>query len=179
MIKGEVLRGRSKPTGTPGAMSLENGFASDTQELSWHDNERGRSCTAAGVDHGRVWWSPTLKRFVVRFEPRNGRKDCLIHNGNWAADEEDLDGDGVPEVTQVHGCTEVGRGFGEIQRPDGHKQWGIMHSGPTLDKLIDSLRCDPADADTILDVNGERHGFHDVQITFRWAPGCAPKGDIA
>lgn len=176
MIKGKVIRRDPTPLGTPGRETLDNGFACDTLELPWHGNERGRSCTAAGVDVGKVWWSPMLKRLVIRFKDRNGRQDCLIHNGNWAADVEDLDADGVAEVTQVHGCTEVGDGYGEIERPDGKKQWGIKASKPTLAKLIDALRCPIAGADTILVIDGEEQGFHDVRITYEWAEGANPEG---
>lgn len=166
VIKGTVVRQRSHPdgTGTPGAMQLENGFAADTLELGWHNNERGRSCTAPGVDRGHVWYSSTLKRLVVRFTDRNGRHDCLIHNGNWAGDEE------LGEVTQVHGCTEVGRGYGNVQRKDGQMQWGITHSVPTLEALIESLKCDASEADTVID----GQGYHDVEVTYSWAPGCEP-----
>jgi hypothetical protein len=168
MIRGEVPRQRSTETGTPGAMALENGFSCDTLELGWHDNERGRSCTKADTYRGKVWYSPTLKRLVIRYEDKNGRQDCLVHNGNWAGDAD------RGEITQVHGCTEVGHGYGPLQRPDGRMQWGILHSGATLAGLIDSLRCDPGEADTVLSINGQELGFHDVEITYRWAEGCAP-----
>jgi hypothetical protein len=156
-----VVRQRSAPLGTPGAVTLLNGFVSDTLELPWHGNERGRSCIAADEYRGWVWQSPTLRRPVIRLEDKHGRQDCLVHNGNWAADEVDLDGDGAPEVTQVHGCTEVGRGYGEVRRRDGRLQWGILRSGATLDELIRSLE----------DGLG---GHHEVLLTYVWAPGCAP-----
>lgn len=162
MIKGKVIRQRSTPLGTAGTLVLENGFHCDTQELPWHDNERGVSCTMADIYHGRVWWSPTLKRHVIRFDDKNGRKDCLIHNGNFAADAVDQDGDGAPEVTQVHGCTEVGRGYGEIQRPDGRIQHGVLNSAVTLKALIDNLE----DAE-------QPGGFHEVEIAYEWAEGSA------
>lgn len=174
MIPGKVLRQRSTPLGTPGRLTMDNGFVCDTQELAWHDNERGKSCTAPGVDKGKVWYSPTLKRLVIRFEDRNGRKDVLIHHGNFAADAQDLDGDGQQEVSDVHGCTETGLGFGEVMRKDGKMQWGIKNSGATLKGLIDSLRCDPAEADTVVEVDGVQQGFHDVEITYEWAEGAAP-----
>lgn len=174
VIPGTVVRERSKPTGTPGVLRLEIGFSCDTQELPWHGNERGRSCTKPGVDHGRVWWSPSLKRPVIRYEDRDGRQDCLVHNGNFAADTRDLDGDGVPEVTQVHGCTEVGRGYGNILRRDGRAQWGIKTSKPTLDALIASLR-DPEVERPEIGAGGFLTGYHEVEITYSWAPGCAPE----
>lgn len=172
-IHGTVFRRKGTPLGTPGRMVLENGFACDTLELPWHNNERGRSCTAPGFDKGRVWWSPTLERLVVRFEPRNERHDCLIHNGNWAADAVDIDGDGTPEVTQVHGCTEVGMGYGDIERKDRKKQWGIKFSGSTLAALIDSLKIDGA-VDFSLDEHGFARGYHDVEIEYAYEPGAEP-----
>lgn len=177
IIPGTVIRGRSEPTGTPGEMTFPAvKFSCDSQELPWHDNERGRSCIHAGVYRGWVWWSPMLRRPVIRLEDRFGRADCLVHNGNFAADERDLDGDGVPEITQVHGCTEVGRGYGNILRKDGKTQWGIKSSGPTLDALIKALE------------NGEPHevaasgrisGYHEVLMAYEWGAGCAPDGYVA
>lgn len=172
-VYGTVTRERSRPdgTGTPGRMSLDNGFSRDSLELGWHDNERGRSCTAPGVDRGRVWFSPALKRLVILFEDRNGRKQCEIHNGNFAAEERDLDGDGVAEKTNVHGCTLVGTGYGPVQRSDGRMQWGIRNSVPALTSLIESLAFDD---DHTLDANGFAAGYNPVEITYRWAPGCEP-----
>lgn len=167
MIPGAVVRQRSNEdgTGTPGRMEIENGFGADTLELGWHNNERSRSCTAPGVDRGKVWYSPSLKRLVIRYADRNGRHDCLVHNGNWAGDED------LGEKTQIHGCTEVGNGYGPLQRPDNEMQWGILHSGATLAGLIDSLKCDVSEADTIID----GQGFHDVEITYSWAEGAEPE----
>lgn len=170
MIIGSVIRKRSTPLGTPGHLAMPL-FACETLELPWHNNERGRSCTAPGVDRGKVWYSPTLKRLVIRYADRNSRQNCLIHNGNWAAEERDIDGDGVPEITQIHGCTEVGNGYGDILRKDGRTQWGIKLSGAVLAALIDSLECDVAQADTVIDGKG----YHDVQIAYSWADGCEPE----
>lgn len=172
MIRGEVVRLRSTPLGTPGHLHLSNGFDCDTLELPWHDNERGKSCIKADTYRGRVWWSPMLQRPVIRFEDKNGRKDVLVHNGNWAADTEDLDGDGIFEVTQVHGCTEVGMTYGDIERKDGKKQWGIKFSGSTLAELIKSLRNGEEAGQA--DKDGYLTGYFDVEITYRWAPGCEP-----
>lgn len=173
MIRGEVVRQRSTPYGTPGRLKLENGFSCYTLELPWHDNEKGRSCTIADVYRGRVWWSPMLKRPVIRLEDKHGRHDCLVHNGNFAADEIDIDGDGVPEVTQIHGCTEVGAGYGDVMRRDGRKQWGIINSVKTLEALIASLRDTTVEAG-LADEDGFISGYHDVEITYKWAEGCAP-----
>ena len=82
-----------------------------------------------------LWYSPTLGRTVVRLEDKYGRSNCLLHNGNWA-------GEGAGEVTQVHGCTEVGQGYGQIKRPvDGNvTQFGILHSAETIDALVAHIK---------------------------------------
>lgn len=176
IIRGIIDRQLSLPRGTPGKFTLENGFSCDTLELPWASNKRGISCTAPGTDHGRVWQSPSLKRkdgshiLVVRFEPRNGRYDCLIHNGNWA-------GEGQGMVTQVHGCTEVGRGFGDILRPDKVMQWGILHSLPTLDELLASLR-DLSAPEAVVDKDGYVSGYHGVEVEYMWQDGCEPVEDV-
>lgn len=173
IIKGSVVRGLSTPLGSPGRLSHSLGFSCDTLELPWHNNERGRSCIKPDVYLGHVWWSPTLKRLVIRFEDKNDRHDCLIHNGNWAADEVDLDGDGTKEVTQVHGCTEVGRGYGDILRRDGKKQWGIMASSPTLSALINSMM-DRSVTTVIVGPLGYATGYHPIELTYSWGEGCTP-----
>lgn len=176
MITGTVVRQRSGALGTPGRLSLANGFYCDTLEPPWHDNERGRSCTKADTYRGKAWYSPTLKRVVIRYEDKHGRKDCLVHNANFAAaGEEDIDGDGIPEVTQIHGCTAVGSGYGEIKRKDGKMQWGILASVKALERLIDALKCPLEDAETVLTVEGIEYGFKDVEITYKWAEGCSPE----
>lgn len=163
MILGKIARSASTPLGTPGHLILDNGFQCDTLELPWKENKKGVSCTIADTYKGWVWMSPMLKRLVIRLEDKHGRHDCLIHNGNFAAEERDIDGDGVAEITQIHGCTEVGKGYGEIMRKDGLKQWGILNSGKALDALIESLE-DPE----------QPGGFDRVEITYRWAEGCYP-----
>lgn len=174
-ILGKVLRQKWRDEGTPGAMTLANAFGSaDTLELKWDGNRRGTSCTKAGVYRGRVWRSKHLKnrdgtfRLVIRYADANGREDCLVHNANWA-------GEGAGEVTQLHGCTAVGRGYGEIERPDGAMQWGIENSGATLDRLIASL--ERPGEEHVEDASGFVSGYDDVEITYQWADGAAPEDD--
>lgn len=162
-VRGEVLRGKSSPLGTPGAMRLDNGFTCHTLEKPWHNNESGISCTIADTYRGKVELSPHFKRLVIRLEDKHGRKACEVHHGNFAADEQDLDGDGLAEVTDVHGCTLVGHNFGMVQRKDGRQQYGIRNSVAALTALIKSLE-DPL----------QPGGYHDVVITYRWDEGCAP-----
>lgn len=145
-----IVRGKSTDTGTPGTLLTEKGFTCDTLELPWRNNKTGISCIVADTYSAELWQSPHFGFTVVRLEDKHGRKDCLIHNGNFAGDV------ARGEKTQVHGCTEVGRGFGDIGRGDGVSQRGIMNSKAMLFALVAHL--------------GE--GPH--EITYQWAPGCEP-----
>lgn len=154
-----IVRQKGQDWGTPGRLVTEAGFACDTLELPWENNKRGISCIFPGDYIGWIWQSPTMGRPVVRLEDKNGRKDCLIHNGNFAGDQTiDENNDGQADFfTQVHGCTEVGMGYGLVNRPDGAgKQMGILSSKDTLTRLIAHL--------------GE--GTH--LFTYKWAEGCEP-----
>jgi hypothetical protein len=143
----KIVRGKSTPEGTPGKLDTGEGFTCDTLELQWADNQRGISCIkpapgdAPETYNATIWYSPTLGRDVVRLEDKHGRFDCLLHNGNFASE--------VPgEITQVHGCTEVGRGYGQIKKPvDGSvTQFGILNSVVTLTELITHIRGQIGDA---------------------------------
>lgn len=159
-INGSIVRQQSTPEGTPGALILENGFNCNTLELPWKNNQRGVSCTDVGTDHGRVWFSPTMNRLVIRYADRNGRFDCLIHTGNWA-------GEAPGDRTDVHGCTLVGYGYGMIERPDGVQQWGILRTREALKALLQSLLTPGADP-------ALPESYEDVVIEYRWAEGCEP-----
>lgn len=136
-----IARGKSSPEGTLGKLDTGMGFTCDTLELQWADNQRGISCIkpapgdAPETYKAAIWYSPTLGRDVVRLEDKYGRKNCLLHNGNFA-------GMGAGEITQVHGCTEVGRGYAKIKRPvDGNvTQFGILHSQDTIDALVTHIK---------------------------------------
>lgn len=152
-MKITITRGKSSDTGTPGILLTENGFTCDTLELPWRNNKTGESCVISDTYNAALWYSKSLGRTVVRLEDKHGRKDCLLHNGNFAGDT----GKGLK--TQVHGCTEVGRGFGEIDldgRPGGTAQSGILNSKSILLALVAHL--------------GE--GKHEV--TYKWSDGCEP-----
>lgn len=149
-MKVTITRGLSADTGTPGILRTEEGFTCDTQELPWRNNKTGVSCIMADTYQAELWNSPHFGFAVIRLEDKHGRADCLIHNGNFAGDTSKGD------KTQVHGCTEVGRGFGEVDRGDGTTQHGILNSKAMLFALIAHL--------------GE--GPH--EITYQWSPGCEP-----
>lgn len=152
----KIVRQKSAPEGTPGSLDTGEGFICDTLELPWADNKTGISCIVPRTRKAWLWFSPHLNREVIRLEDTDGRYDCLLHNGNWA-------GEGAGEVTQVHGCTEVGRGYGQIKRPvDGNvTQFGILNSVVTLEALISHIKATVGDAP--------------FTVTHSWADGCAPE----
>lgn len=154
-----IRRRKSGSDGTPGRLVTDAGFACDTLELPWKDNQRGMSCVKPDSYLGWIWGSPSMGRPVIRLEDKHGRRDCLIHNGNFAGDVTiDLDGDGGAGdlITQVHGCTLVGMGYGDIARPDGELQFGILSSKDTLARLVDHL-------------GPGQHTF-----IYTWDEGCEP-----
>ena len=141
-MNGLIRRQPSQPWGTPGKLRTVGGFACDTLELPWADNQRGISCILPDSYLCWPWESPTMHRTVLRLEDKHGRKDCLIHAGNFAGDQViDADHDGAADaLTQVHGCTLVGMGYGLLQRSDGKgQQLGILQSKATLQMLIAHL----------------------------------------
>lgn len=141
-MHGLIVRQKSQDWGTPGVLRTTGGFVCDTLELPWANNQRGISCIKAAEYVSYLWESPTFNRTVIRLEDRFGRKDCLIHNGNFAGDTGlDEDHDGAPDfTTQVRGCTLVGRGYGLIKRKDGNMQMGILNSRTTLAELVEHLQ---------------------------------------
>lgn len=154
-----IRRSQSTPDGTPGRLTTDAGFSCDTLELPWADNRRGVSCIKPDSYIGWVWRSPSMGRSVVRLEDKHGRRDCLIHNGNFAGDQDiDADHDGkADKFTQVRGCTLVGMGFGILPRPDGKgHQFGVLSSKDTLARLVAHL-------------GSSQHTF-----IYTWADGCAP-----
>lgn len=154
-MKANVVREKPTIDGTPGTLTLENGWSCDTLELPWHNNERGRSCTLADTYHAKLGHSPHLggpKHQVYRLEDKHGRADVLIHNANFAGEVD------AGEETQLHGCTAVGRGYGEIMNNKKVLQMGIYNSVKTLEELI------------------QQTGGEDLEITYSWAEGCEPEG---
>lgn len=150
-----IERNKSTPEGTPGHLDTGQGFDCDTLELQWANNKRGISCILPDTYNAWIWYSPTLGREVVRLEDKNGRFDCLLHNGNFASQ--------VPgQITQIHGCTEVGRGYAQIKTPQqGYiTQFGILHSIKTLESLIAHIK--------------EKVGAGPFTVTYKWKPGCEP-----
>ena len=157
-IEVSIEREASTYDGTPGKWTMTgiNGpWSCDTLELPWANNERGRSCVIADsytakLDHSDHLGGP--KHQVYRLEDKHGRQNVLIHNANFAGEVK------AGQETELHGCTSVGRGYGDLWRTDGvkKKQFAILASVKTLESLI------------------ENTGGDDLRITYTWAPGCEP-----
>ena len=174
----DILRRKSTDYGTPGRATLDENWQCDTLELGWHGNKKGISCTKADTYKGWLWYSPTMKRWVVRLEDKHGRGDCLLHNGNFAGDES------LGLQTQVHGCTLIGRGYADIEMKnhgagythldvlDG-TQFGISASRITLDELIRQLGGDP----TLPPTEKQPEGT-DCLVTYTWEDGAQPADDV-
>ena len=148
-----IVRQKSTIHGTPGTLKTNAGFTCSTLELPWEDNKSGISCIIADVRVGALWESPSLYRLVVRLDDAHGRKDCLIHNANWG-------GEGDGDVTQIHGCTAVGEGYGQLQNSKGNMQFAVLNSGHTLSALI-------------LHIQQNKTG-DTFPVTYSWADGCEP-----
>ena len=149
-----ITRQASSPSGTPGELQVTNPqgetFACKTLELPWKDNQSGISCIMADSYPATIWHSAHLDCDVLRLTDKHGRKDCLIHCGNFAGDvSQGLE-------TQVHGCTLVGSSYGTLTNDEGKSQTAILNSRVTLKRLI----------------NFVGRGEHLVE--YRWSPGCAP-----
>ena len=158
-MKISVVRNKTSEEGTQGILTTDAGFQCCTLELPWENNKSGVSCIITDDYDASIWFSPHLNREVLRLEDKHGRKDCLVHNGNFA-------GEGDGDVTQVHGCTEVGAGYGLVQRADGKTQFGITASITTLTKLINHVH------DNTIRPDG---GYDPVVVTYSWADGCEPE----
>src|ERR1017187_4007645 len=152
-MKINIIRQKSTPEGTPGKLTTDGGFGCDTLELQWANNRTGVSCINSDMYDAAIWHSDNLGHDVVRLEDKHGRKDCLLHNANFA-------GEGAGEITQIHGCTAVGHGYSQIPKPDGSgHQFGICGSVAPPAALSDPIR---------------RPGNPAITVRYAWADGCAP-----
>lgn len=149
-----VIRQPSAPDGTEGALTVINPageiFTCETLELPWHDNQSGISCIMADTYNATVWHSDHMNCDVLRLEDKHGRRDCLVHAGNFAGDA------AMGFETQVHGCTLVGNGYGSLSNDNGNTQLAILQSKKTLAALLAFI-------------GGGEH-----TITYTWAEGCEP-----
>jgi len=149
-----ITRQASTSSGTPGRLLATNAagaaYACVTLELPWRQNQSGASCIVADSYRATIWHSDHLGCDVLRLEDKHGRKDCLVHPGNFAGDES------LGFETQVHGCTLVGRQYGSLLNDRGHSQLAILESRVALTQLLAFIGA----------------GEHFVE--YRWAPGCAP-----
>lgn len=156
----EVVRRLSTKFGTPGravladASGTPTGFEMDTLELGWHGNQKGISCIKAGIYRATRFYSPHFTRELWKLEDRDGRADCEFHNGNFAGDES------AGLFTQIHGCTLVGNGYGDVDHLNDGKQYGIVNSRSTLDRFMAAT----GEADELM-------------VEYKWAADCAPNDD--
>ena len=149
-----ITRQASSPSGTPGELTVTNPqgqtLTCKTLELPWKDNQPSISCIMADSYPATIWHSDHLDCDVLRLQDKHGRKDGLIHCGNFAGDvSQGLE-------TQVHGCTLVGSSYGTLTNDEGQAQAAILNSRVTLKRIIEFV--------------GE--GEHTVE--YRWGSGCAP-----
>ena len=152
-MKINIVRSRSTQEGTPGILTTDAGFTCKTLELPWANNQSGISCIFADIYTGGIWYSPHLNRLVIRLEDKHGRQNCLVHNGNFA-------GEGVNEVTQIHGCTEVGNGYGQLDNGTGRNQFAIEDSSATLALLIAHIKSNIGD--------------DPFTVSYAWDTDCEP-----
>lgn len=149
-----ITRKHSSPNGTPGELIATNDagqtFTCDTLELPWQNNAPGVSCIMNDRYRATIWHSDHLDCDVLRLEDKHGRRNCLIHCGNFAGDVSE----GME--TQVHGCTLVGRRYGALVNDDGGAQLAILDSRVTLTRLIAFV------------------GSGDHIVDYQWAQGCEP-----
>lgn len=133
-MKITITRTYTDDLGTRGKLTTDTGFQFDTLELPWRDNAKGKSCIIADTYSAKVWFSPRFGINVIRLEDKHGRSDCLIHAGNFAGDTD------KGYFTQIHGCTLVGNGYGQIATPDNKMQFGIKNSKTSLKNLTALVR---------------------------------------
>ena len=151
----EINRRTSGDIGTQGTLilhGLRTPWVCDTLELPWENNKPRESCIMADTYRAWLWFSPTFKCMTIRLEDKHGRRNCLIHPGNFAGDLQSN------RISDVEGCTLVGKGFAMITDPDSKvRQWGITASKVTLAALISKL------------------GDAEFDVVYKWSPGCEPE----
>jgi len=169
-----ITRRQSTDFGTPGFAVLTDGHGDvlmqmDTLELPWRGNRKMVSCIKADAYPAHRYQSGVFKRLLWKLEDRHGRGDCAIHNGVFAGDTTKTfvthTGTAAPGQTHVHGCTLVGREYGDVPinwtDPSAPKQWGIHRGKDTLNEFMKAT----APADELL-------------VTYTWDEGCAPEDDV-
>lgn len=118
-----LSRIKQSDTGTEGELTTL-GFACKTLELPWKDNKPNISCIPVGEYQAVMYNSPKFKRvYCVQNVP--GRKDILIHSGNFAGDTE------KGFKSDVQGCILLGDLMGLIKN-----QKAILKSRITLSDFM-------------------------------------------
>lgn len=156
----EIVRRKSTDFGTPSSLTVivpDSGlsiFSCDALELGWRNNAKGISCIIADTYNASRVYSDHFHRQLWRLEDKWGRSACELHNGNFAGDV----AKGLE--TQIHGCTLLGKSYGELARSDdlSLKQFGICNSKITL---LEFMR--------ITEVTDR------LVVVYSWAEGCEPE----
>lgn len=143
MRKVRIVRDAPGPLGTFGTLTVGT-FSCYTGELNWHDNKPNISCIPNGVYKCDLWDSPKFA-MVYRLADVPGRTNCLIHKGNFLADE----GFGKRDT---EGCILLGNAVGEIA---GQKA------------LLSSR-------DAVARFESEMEG-ESFELTVEWGPGIEPE----
>lgn len=126
-----IARTKELPDRTLGVLYFNDTVIGSTVEQPWRDNMKNQSCIPKGeydlyphdsVKHGQVvaFYNPTLDVYLDEDQippGKQGRSECLIHEGNF--------------VTDVEGCVAVGNQIVEFQ----NKGLGVNKSIVTLNKL--------------------------------------------
>jgi len=140
-----LIRFESSDQGTKGILILPDGKTYCTLELPWKNNRPMVSCIPEGtyrlVNH---YFRGYRRSFRLLGVP--GRSFILIHNGNFAGDEE------KGFKTHSRGCILVGRKFGTL-----HGQLAVLYSIPALSELTRRLWGVGEKFIRITTVGGERY----------------------
>lgn len=107
-----ILQREKHPLVTFGTLILPwNSPKIDTLELSWNNNEKGKSCIPAGIYTLVPFNSPKHGMWVWKFLNTSPREDIEMHIANYACDCVDH---GVQKHSELLGC--IAPGFGRNEK---------------------------------------------------------------
>lgn len=150
MRTGTVVRKPTGDTGTHGVMVIDD-RSWVTLEPPWRNNVPELSCFPAGTYILKLMYSHRFGRNLYHFQNVPGRKAIELHPMNWAGDIKK----GYKSDTE--GCMGLGHSAGDVERPDGVLQDGILGSKASVQEFMDYM-------------NGE-----DLTLTVEWQPGVSPE----
>ena len=102
-------------------------FGCFTLEPPWRNNRRNRSCIPTGEYHCHWHQSPS-KGWVYKLAEVTGRRNILIHPGNWAGDKN------KGFISNSDGCILLGKQQGTI-----HNQMAVTQSRNTIKHFGDLM----------------------------------------